>query len=184
MDRSPAVNNDGNAAVKFFGSSECTVSFSGPSAVARNGQYRTHQQIRTHPQPASGDNRMRTLLISAVMPLVLAIPASAQDLPSNQNAAPAAAQDQNALQSAQTIQEMLRSDLERAGFTDIQLAPSSFLVRAKDPDGNLVTMMLAPDSTAEVEVAPDQGGAKEQDTGNSVPSGRSSTGGQGATDAK
>ena len=128
--------------------------------------------------------RMRRILISALTPLILAIPALAQNLPPNQNAAPDAAQNQNAAESLQTIQESLRSDLERAGFTDIQLVPSSFLVRAKDPDGNPVTLVLTPESFTAVEVAPGQGSVGDEGGRNSSPSGQPSTSGTGATDTR
>lgn len=125
---------------------------------------------------------MRRLLVAALMPLIVAIPASAQDQLPNQNTAPQAAQNRNAPQSTQTIQESLQSDLGRAGFTDIQLVPSSFLVRAKDPDGNPITMVLTPESFTAVEVAP--GSLEDQDTSNGAPSAGPSTSGQSPTDAK
>jgi hypothetical protein len=132
----------------------------------------------------SGEKRMRRILISALTPLILAIPASAQNLPPNQNAAPDAAQNQNAAESPQTIQESLRSDLGRAGFTDIQLVPSSFLVRAKDPDGNPVTLVLTPEAFTAVEVAPGQGSVGDEGGRNSPPWGQPSTSGAGATDSR
>src|SRR5436190_2137630 len=39
---------------------------------------------------------------------------------------------------------------QRAGCTEIQVMPSSFLVRAKDPDGNPVMMVINPDSITAV----------------------------------
>ena len=44
----------------------------------------------------------------------------------------------------------LRADLGKAGFTDITVMPSSFLVRAKDSQGNPVMMVINPDSLTEV----------------------------------
>ena len=44
----------------------------------------------------------------------------------------------------------LRDDLSKAGFTDITIMPSSFLVRAKDSQGNPVMMVINPDSITEV----------------------------------
>jgi hypothetical protein len=66
---------------------------------------------------------------------------------------PAPAGDQNAApnpQAATHISQKLRADLAKAGFTDITIMPSSFLVRAKDSEGNPVMMVINPDSLTEV----------------------------------
>ena len=60
---------------------------------------------------------------------------------------------QNAAPSAQTpghLSQKLRDDVAKAGFTDIKIMPSSFLVRAKDSQGNPVMMVVNPDSVTEV----------------------------------
>ena len=64
-----------------------------------------------------------------------------------------AAGDQTAMPDAQAparISQKLRDDLTKAGFTDIAIMPSSFIVRAKDSQGNPVMMVINPDSLAEV----------------------------------
>ena len=43
----------------------------------------------------------------------------------------------------------LRSDLSKAGFSDISIAPSSFIVHAKDREGNPVVMFINPNSISE-----------------------------------
>jgi hypothetical protein len=48
------------------------------------------------------------------------------------------------------LAQKLRDDLTKAGFTDITIMPSSFLVRAKDSQGNPVMMVINPDSLTEV----------------------------------
>jgi hypothetical protein len=61
--------------------------------------------------------------------------------------------DQNAAPNTQTpahLSQKLRDDLTKAGFTDITIMPSSFLVRAKDSQGNPVMMVINPDSLTEV----------------------------------
>jgi len=63
------------------------------------------------------------------------------------------ATDQNAAPNAQApthISQRLRDDLSKAGFTNITIMPSSFLVRAKDSQGNPVMMVINPDSLTEV----------------------------------
>ena len=60
-----------------------------------------------------------------------------------QNAAPPGTQTAH-------LSQRLRADLARAGFTDITFMPSSFVVRAKDSQGNPVMMVIDPDSLTEV----------------------------------
>ena len=110
---------------------------------------------------------MRKLLISTVVPLLWVAPAVAQVA---QSAKPSAAQDdaitvlkpksdqqQNAVQGSQSIEEQLRTRLAGAGFTDIDMAPLSFAVRAKDADGNPVLLLLSPDGVSEWQLSPQAG---------------------------
>lgn len=48
------------------------------------------------------------------------------------------------------IEQHLRHDLTRAGFTDIHVMPESFLIRAKNAQGLPVMMVINPDSVTEV----------------------------------
>jgi hypothetical protein len=70
------------------------------------------------------------------------------------------------------ISQRLRSDLSKAGFTDIKIMPSSFLVRAKDSEGNPVMMVINPDSVAEVteQTAPAVSGAIKGAPNSHIPS--------------
>ena len=52
--------------------------------------------------------------------------------------------------SADPISQRLRDDLSKADFTSITIMPSSFLVRAKDSQGNPVMMVINPNSLTEV----------------------------------
>jgi hypothetical protein len=63
------------------------------------------------------------------------------------------------MDSAQTTQDSqapahlsqkLHDDLAKAGFTDITIMPSSFVVRAKDSQGKPVMMVINPDSLTKV----------------------------------
>jgi hypothetical protein len=67
---------------------------------------------------------------------------------------PASSTDaQNATPStpaSQHLSQKLRDDLTKAGFSDITIVPSSFVVRAKDSQGNPVMMVINPDSLTEV----------------------------------
>jgi hypothetical protein len=53
-----------------------------------------------------------------------------------------------------SIAQKLSQDLQQAGFTDIKIMPDSFLVRAKDRDGNPVMMVVNPDSIIAIERQP------------------------------
>lgn len=100
---------------------------------------------------------MRTTLIQmAAVGILAAAPAWAQNAKSPQS-------DQNGMQqggqqggksSTQSRQETLRGELtqnlKQAGFTDVSVAPDSFLVHAKDKNGNPVAMFFNPNSMTEI----------------------------------
>jgi hypothetical protein len=48
------------------------------------------------------------------------------------------------------IEQQLHQDLSKAGYTDIKIVPGSFLVQAKDKQGNATEMMISPHSMTEV----------------------------------
>ena len=86
----------------------------------------------------------KLLMVSALAVISLSVPqiASAQNSPQGQQ--------------QQSIQARVKNNLEQAGFTNVQIMPSSFLVRAKDKEGNPVMMVINPDSvTAITEVSGD-----------------------------
>jgi hypothetical protein len=86
---------------------------------------------------------MRTFALLSVFALI-ATPALAQDATTTPNRAQSSPRD------SQTIQQQVQTNLQQAGFTDIQTMPSSFLVRAKDKAGNPVMMVISPDSVTAV----------------------------------
>jgi hypothetical protein len=83
---------------------------------------------------------MRALAILTVLSFI-ATPALAQNAEPQQPGDPG---------NAVPIQQQVRNNLQQAGFTDIQIMPSSFLVRAKDRAGNSVMMVINPDSVTTV----------------------------------
>jgi hypothetical protein len=48
------------------------------------------------------------------------------------------------------IRQQITQQLSQAGFTDVHVMPESFLVRAKDPQGHPVMMVINPDSITAV----------------------------------
>ena len=82
------------------------------------------------------------------------------------------------------IAQKMRDDLSKAGFTDIHIMPSSFLVRAKDSAGNPVMMVVNPDSitaiTEETSPSASSYGGAGSNTG-ATPGPKSSGGSQPVT---
>ena len=67
---------------------------------------------------------------------------------------PAWAQNANHQQQKSGGNESIRADLsdslKKSGFTDVSVVPNSFLVRAKDRNGNTVQMFVTPHSVKEL----------------------------------
>lgn len=60
-----------------------------------------------------------------------------------------------------SLRDHIRDMLQQSGFSDIRVMPSSFMIRAKDQNGNPVVMSVSPDSVTEVSAlgAADNNGA-------------------------
>jgi hypothetical protein len=82
------------------------------------------------------------------------IPNSQNPGPQNQNvpnqAQPAQGANNGGQAQNQSVRDRVQRNLQQAGFTDIKIMPESFLVRAKDRDGNTVMMVINPDSVTAV----------------------------------
>jgi hypothetical protein len=121
---------------------------------------------------------MRRLIISTLISLVWAFPALAQDASPDQSAAPNSAQSQSdpLTEVIQSLQKSIQTQLAHAGFTDIQIVPTSFLISAKDRDGHSVTIMASPNSITEMGQG-DKGdkGEEQDDDSSNVPSGHPDT---------
>src|ERR1700742_4689683 len=65
-------------------------------------------------------------------------------------AAWAASANSDANQSAPQLRHGLVQMLQKSGYTDIRVAPTSFMVRAKDENGDPVVMSISPDRFAEM----------------------------------
>lgn len=118
---------------------------------------------------------------------------------SGANASPAAVNPGSPMQKGQTktntnpattagasmhAAQKLRADLGKAGYTNITIMPSSFIVRATNSDGNPVMMVISPDSVTALteETQPSNSASNSQHIGGSsnsagVTPGPSSTGG-------
>jgi hypothetical protein len=112
---------------------------------------------------------MRKLLFSTVVLLAGMAPAFAQDAPIQAGVATAAQNQQNVLhRDVQSFGQRIQKRLTQAGFSNIEMVPTSILVRATDRDGNPVMMALSTGSLAELlEVSGQNDG-----TATGVPTGR------------
>jgi hypothetical protein len=96
---------------------------------------------------------MRNILLASAALLVLAPATMAQTTHDSQN------DNANQTASPQHMRSNLRNMLEKSGYKDIRVAPSSFVVRARDADGNPVVMSVSSDSFSEVtDLNNDRGG--------------------------
>jgi sporulation protein YlmC with PRC-barrel domain len=80
----------------------------------------------------------------------------------------------NNSQSNTKVRQELTQMLQKSGYTDIRVAPTSFMVRAKDQDGNPVVMSISPDSFAEMTAVTDTTGNRSDRGSNTVGSSSSS----------
>lgn len=53
--------------------------------------------------------------------------------------------------STHNVRQQIEDNLTKAGFTDIKIMPESFLIRAKDKNGNPMMMVVNPDSVTEIQ---------------------------------
>ncbi len=82
---------------------------------------------------------------------LLALPALAQS--SNSGGSSSGHSSGNgppSMQQVQQTEQTLRQDLAKAGYTDIKIAPGSFLVHAKDSKGEPLEMMVTPNSVTAI----------------------------------
>jgi hypothetical protein len=95
---------------------------------------------------------MRLSVLAAGTALFL-VPAAAmaqsQTAPANTPPAAQSEANQNAT-TGSSLRAHVRGALQSSGFSDIRMMPSSFMIRAKDQDGNPVVMSVSPDSVTEV----------------------------------
>jgi hypothetical protein len=111
------------------------------------------------------ENKMRKLLVSTVVSLAWVVPALAQDAPAQAAAASADGQQDVVNQSVQSFEQRVQQRLTQAGFSNIEMVPTSILIRAIDRDGNPVMLALSPDSLSELlEVSGGQNDGSGSDT--------------------
>ena len=94
---------------------------------------------------------MRLSLLTAGAALLLCQSAAMAQTNTPQTNGSASAPATNATAPASgSLRAQMHDSLQKAGFTNIRVAPSSFVVSATDKDGNPVVMSVTPDSFTEV----------------------------------
>jgi hypothetical protein len=109
---------------------------------------------------------MRLPIAATTVTFLIAQAAFAQNAPSECNQAAGAGPEQNATQLQQA---KIERTLQGAGFTDIEPAPTAFLVRAKNAEGKPVVMVLDPRSMTTSIVETGQSAADDTTTGSASP---------------
>jgi TRAP-type C4-dicarboxylate transport system substrate-binding protein len=129
------------------------------------------------------ENQMHRLLISTVVSLAWVVPAMAQDASRQAPAAANTTRSQGDVvnQGVQSFQQRVQQRLMQAGFSNIEMVPTSILIRAIDRDGNPVMLSLSPASLAALLEAP---AGQNDGSGNDTPSRQPPTTDPSAGDAK
>ena len=91
---------------------------------------------------------MRHPLFAAGAALLLCTTAAIAQNNTTSTASPSA--NSAAAAGQTTLRDNIRGMLQRSGFSDIRIMPSSFMIRAKDQQGNPVIMSVSPDSVTEI----------------------------------
>ncbi len=113
---------------------------------------------------------MRAFLLTGAALMVLSQAAMAQSPSSTQPnpAQPGAMQNSTANNangaSGRHLRANLQSQLEKAGYKDIHVAATAFMVRARDSEGNPVVMTISPDSFTEVTAVNDSNNSDASST--------------------
>ena len=75
------------------------------------------------------------------------------------NAAPS---NQSASAEQRPLPQQIRSKMQNMGFSDVQVVPGSYIVTARDKDGDPVTMIIGPHSTTLFTIASADNGQQNQ----------------------
>lgn len=105
--------------------------------------------------------RPQWLIANLALGMLMMAPASAQTA----NTTPNTTAGQSSPTQSQSLPLEIKQKLEKQGFTNVQVVPGSFIVSAKDKDGDPVNMLIGPNSmmvmtTAPVSATTNQGQAK------------------------
>jgi hypothetical protein len=112
--------------------------------------------------------KMHKLLVSTIVSLALVVPALAQDAPGHSAAASTTQSQQGVVnQGVQSFEQRVQRRLTQAGFNNIEIVPTSILIRAMDSNGNPVLLALSSDSLTKLLEVP---GGQNDGSGGGTPS--------------
>jgi hypothetical protein len=100
---------------------------------------------------------MRLSILTAGAALLLCQSAAMAQTATPPNASAAAPSANSQSGPSSSLRSHVRDMLQKSGFSDIRVMPSSFIIHAKDQDGNPVVMSISPDSVMEVSELGTQG---------------------------
>ena len=101
------------------------------------------------------------LLIAALLSSVFALPTLAQSTSSNQSSDSSSSSSQSNV----ALQQKIKADLQQTGFSNVQVMPQSFLVRAHDKQDRPVMMIINPDGVTAVTQMGMQSGSSGNQSG-------------------
>ena len=110
---------------------------------------------------------MRLPLLAAGTALLLCTTAAIaqNNAPNKSTASPSAGSTDTSTTSTTPLRDNIRGMLQRSGFSDIRIMPSSFMIRAKDQQGDPVIMSVSPDSVTEISELGTSGASGPGDNG-------------------
>ena len=94
--------------------------------------------------------RLSLLATGAALLLCTTAAIAQTNAPNTPTMAPPASSAGNSTNNTAPLRDNIRGMLQKSGFTDISVLPSSFMIRAKDQQGNPVVMSVSPDSVTEI----------------------------------
>ncbi|HEV2627638.1 MAG TPA: hypothetical protein VGV41_03210 [Pseudolabrys sp.] len=115
---------------------------------------------------------MRKLIITTALVCAVASPAIAANLSTNGASTPT---NSASTQSPQNLPSEIRSKLQQDGFTNVQIVPGSFLVSAKDKNGDPVNMVIGPNSMMMLTEVPNSSKSGSGTTGSAGSQGSAGT---------
>ncbi len=95
------------------------------------------------------------LLAAVLLSTAFALPALAQSTSLNQGGDSSSTNSQNTA----ALRQKIKTDLQQAGFTNVQVMPQSFLIRAHDKQDRPVMMIINPDGVTAITQMGKQGGS-------------------------
>ena len=112
---------------------------------------------------------MTALLATALVPGV-ALAQSGGSASSNET------KEMTSAQNTQSIPQELKDQLKEEGFSDVQIVPGSFLIAAKNEDGDPVRMVVGPHSVTMLTLDRSSQSSTSSDRSSTTGSDQSSTG--------